>query len=220
MKPNFLFLLPIIFAAFSCASEDPANESFQKKYSKTLESIRVQRSEPQIKPSREVVRATGSQDWRDPNFNPNQKLMPGGVDFSGVDKLPADMFDISYNLTNHPRYKKIGEEFDGIEIPDEDFYKVQTEASDKAYLLVNGHILRKNIEQIKGMTTDKDLSNSIIIISEFKEKQRQQKMLQVFNEGGEDDDKKENKKKPIVIKKVKPSNKVASAQERKNIKFN
>jgi hypothetical protein len=219
----FLQLIIASLILVSCSSsreeaEEKMNSSFQNKYSQAVAAIQAQRQEPAEPQMVKIEAVKKSGDWRDGNFDPSYALRPNvakgqmvkGQEVYMGEKLPEDMFEISYNLKNHPQYKKIGAEFDDIEIPDEDFYNVKTESADKSYLIVDGSVVRRNIAQTLNSRTSVDVANSAIIIAEYKEKTRAQKMSDMFDEVKIDDKKdiknnsKDNKKK-IDVKEKKPS---------------
>lgn len=235
MRP-FLPLL-VIFLISSCGSKPTVNTDFEMKYGKSIEEIQAQRMEPQQRRFMNVVPSNQSSDWRDENFDPNsyfphadmshfdkkklpQVFTPNGQEsrvYVG-EKIPDDMFVISYNLKNHSPYKKIGAEFDGIEIPDEDFYQVKTESSDKSYLLVKDDQIRNNLARTRKERSDQDIKNSEVIIAEYKEKTREEKMLNIFDEKKTEEVKKSEAKK-LEEKKKKITKKVKKPQPPKPTSF-
>lgn len=97
------------------------------------------------------------------------------------DYLPPNIFEISYNLELNPPFRKIGMEFDLIDIPDSDAYGIHTATSEKSYLLPDKDSLQTSIALIKSQRTSKDIELSIKLINEKKLAIQKQKM-QIFSD--------------------------------------
>ncbi len=232
-----LLLLSSTISLFSCAKKSTVNQGFEEQYGKAVEMLRQQRAEPLAKPQKQeefVVKK--NDDWRDndvkqdnyypymnadglDNKKPMQQFLPDAQTFNSFSNqdgkaLPDDMFIISYNTENHPQFKKIGVEFDAIDLPDEDFYNVKTEASDKSYLVIDNSILQKDISQIKQAKSAVDVENSKILIAEYKQKEREEDLPQALiqKEATSEAKKQEksNLKKQTKKQNKKPTNNLAS----------
>lgn len=86
--------------------------------------------------------------------------------------LPADIFELPYNLALYPPFQKIGAEFDEIKIPNRDRFGVDTELSSKEYLMVGNNSLQRSIDKINSDKTQLDVDVSKMLIFEKNKMQR------------------------------------------------
>lgn len=194
---SLLFLLP------SCSKQLNINETFEKKYGKEIEKIKVERA--QAKESKQQVTSsmapTAEEVARDivaesdyypyvdvskfgektpQNYLPNAESYEQTKANNPANSLPANMFEITYNTTLHPPFRKNDDAFDAIKIPPSDVYGVKTAMSEKAYLLAGNDVVQKTIDQINAEKTREDIEISHILIKEQKQLRRQEKMEKMF----------------------------------------
>lgn len=138
------------------------------------------------------------------NFSPDQQTLAAGNASDQKNKLPDDMFDLTYNLGVHPPFVVSGIEFDKIEIPERDYYGIASTLNDKRYLLAGNQILQKNIDDLIQSQNKEDISISEILIKEQKQLKKQQKLANIF---GEDSTfvEKEKIKNNTFVKKEEPA---------------
>ena len=204
---RILILIFFILITSSCAKKLSINQSFQKKYGKQVERIKVERTPPkQLAEDNVVERGPSAEDWRNSEkiageeyyayvdvtkFSEDrmpQNFLPNGESYQNAraenpsNKLPEGMFEIAYNTNLHSPFRIIGAEFDGIEIPAEDAYNVKTAMSEKPYFLVGNEKLQRNINQINSQKTSQDIEISQILIKEEKQLKRKQKMIKIFGQ--------------------------------------
>ena len=65
---------------------------------------------------------------------------------------------------------------------DQDVYGVQTEMSEKSYLLAGNNSLQKNVDQINAEKTAEDIEMSEALINEQKQLRRKQRMQKTFGD--------------------------------------
>ena len=145
-----------------------------------------------------------------------KEYMPNGFEAGkNSSKLPADMFDLSYQPTiTHP-FRKSGFEFDLINIPPEDSYGVKTAMSEKEYLLVGNESLQKSVDQINSTKTQDDIEISEILIKEQQQLKRRQKMMKMFGEDVLEADSVKNKNKTAAAKPKTEVNKISEDAKNK-----
>jgi hypothetical protein len=93
-----------------------------------------------------------------------QTLMQGGGQ-----KLPDNMFEVSYNLFNFPEsYGRPRVSFDDINIPKHDAFGVRTELGEKNYQLVGNRTLQRDIDFTKQLSSQEDREVSLELIKQEK----------------------------------------------------
>jgi hypothetical protein len=221
-KFSLKFLLLSVLSAIisSCSSQTllDVNKNFEKKFSKDVEKINLDRTSDSTvgkvtvmqSPSPAEVNAQNRDyypyvDVNKFNDRPPEIYLPNGESYEQTkalnpsNSLPEDMFEISYNLGLYPAFRRAGAEFDRIEIPPQDAYGVKTKLSDKSYLLAGNDSMQKAVDQINTQKSAQDIANSQILISERKALRRKQQIQKTFGESemqmAEIDDKKSNSKK-------------------------
>lgn len=208
-KFSFKFLFLLICAALlaSCFSTKlpSVNENFEKKYGEEvykMNSDRVSGSASnqitvmQSPTPADVNAALASRDYYayvDVNkFNEKapETYLPNGESYeqtkaaSPANSLPADMFEVTYNLGLYPAFRRAGAEFDRIPIPPQDVYGVKTEMSEKSYLLAGNDSMQKAVDHMITAKTSDDIENSEILIKERKQQRREHRMVKTFGESG------------------------------------
>lgn len=201
--PEFL-CLGISFLLFSCSTYKDQNAVFEKKYGKSYEKVKAERTP--AKGSQSVVtvlQAPTEADLRnmanESNLNdyayvdvskfgervpqatlPNGEFYEHGRSQNPSNAVPPDLFEIGFNTELHPPFRKTGIEFDNISVPPVDVYGVKTEMSEKPYLLAGNNSLQENIIKINSEKTADDIEISEILIKEQKQLKRKQKMQEIF----------------------------------------
>lgn len=94
--------------------------------------------------------------------------------------LPADVFDLNYNLAIHPPFRRIGIEFDNIRIPRVDAYGVTTAIADKTYLTPGNKALQSSVDNMMASRKDYDAQNSQILVQEKRKISRKKQMERIF----------------------------------------
>ncbi len=181
----------LIFA--SCRKNDDWNENktFEARYSQDIEKIKASRIDPSptkldtttkldfaAPVDRDTARYTNSNITVPEHYTSQQfaNQNPPNPAFQN----PAEMFENNYNTTIKLPFRKIGEEFDTIDVPNQDAYGVKVGMSDKEYLLVSRKLLQKNVDQINAQKTSDDIENSEALISEQRKLKRKAKMIKIF----------------------------------------
>ena len=244
-------LCALILLVSSCAwssskKVNAYNAVFDKKYAKEVEKIRATRSPTQqiskevttIQPPTEdemhlINNRAGDNYYaytdvskfgeKEPqNYLPNGEFYEASRGNNPSNTLPPNMFQVSYNTKLHPPFRRFGVEFDRIIIPASDVYGVQTEMSEKSYLLAGNNSLQKNIDQINAEKTAEDIEMSEALINEQKQLRRKQRMQKTFGDDSlelallENDSEKTEK---ISDKKAAIKVKVKSASDQKDQQF-
>lgn len=114
------------------------------------------------------------------NF-PSKQDLDGMISNFSQRSLPADMFNISYNTSQHPPFFQYGGDFDKIEIPKYDAYQISTNLDDKPYFIVSSDSLQKNIDKIIKSRREEDVEFSEILIKENKNLRRQKRLGEIFS---------------------------------------
>lgn len=99
-------------------------------------------------------------------FLPNMITFKEGKKKVLSNKIPADVFEIKYNTTQHPPFQISGINFDLIHIPEKDAYGVLSTLEEKIYPLPPRNIVAKNVQQALSSRTDEDIEFSQELISE------------------------------------------------------
>lgn len=165
-------LILLIFLLSSCSSSstlNEANEEFAKQYGQDVNRINSQREafDMQQKPPSII---------KDFVVNPEKAKMEHFLQQSEKN-LPKDMFDIRYLTVNYPNsYLSPQVSFDDIEIPNHDFYGVESSLGEKNYTLVNNGLLQKNVDYINSTTEYDDREVRLILVREQKELDREKKL--------------------------------------------
>lgn len=201
-------ILPFLLSSCISNSLPTTNQYFQKKYGEQVNKIKAERTpSKEMQKDLLVPQAFGQYESgaaADPSL-PNseyyayvdvskfgekfpQKYLPDGEAYeqnrarSPSNSLPPDVFEVSYNIGIHPPFRKVGAEFDGINIPESDIYGVKTKALEKPYLLVGNNSLQKNIDHIEAARTAEDVEFSEILMKEQKQLRRKGKMIKIFGD--------------------------------------
>lgn len=82
-------------------------------------------------------------------FFPDTETYEQGQQINPANQLSPDIFDISYNTALNPPFKKLGQEFDAIDVPSADIYGISSGSSDKSYLLASHDSIYNSISKIK-----------------------------------------------------------------------
>jgi len=207
--PELLCALLLFLSSCTWSSSKKVNAYnavFDKKYGKEVEKIRATRA-PTQQISKEVTKIQPpTQDemrlinnkagdnyyaytdvskfgGKEPqNYLPNGEFYEATRNNNPSNTLPQNMFKVSYNTTLHPPFRRFGVEFDRIAIPASDVYGVQTEMSEKSYLLAGNNSLQKNVDQINAEKTAEDIEMSEALINEQKQLRRKQRMQKTFGD--------------------------------------
>ncbi|MBU6140847.1 MAG: hypothetical protein KGP29_04760 [Proteobacteria bacterium] len=179
---------------FSCSAEIPnPNKNFVTKYQTEVLAINEQRvlkkgeekemisSQPPTE--QEVTESLAKKAEYYPYVRTNrigdtplQMNLPNREIYQQIagsgNKLPSDIFELSYNLALYPPFHKMGAEFDKISVPRYDAFGVSTEMSDKTYLLVGNNSLQRAVDSINSQKTDTDVEISKMLVREKKNMQR------------------------------------------------
>lgn len=204
---KYIVSFSLALLAFACSPRHTLNTIFQEKYGKEIETINASRTLPIVAPqdlnkkldfspyvpedktsqvderylSHEQYYANadaveyGSRGARE-TF-PNQDML---VQAKNSETLPENMFQISYYTQPSQPFKRMGSEFDHIEIPQKDAYGIVTAASHKQYFLVGNKSLQQNVDHIKSLRSTQDISDSEQLIVENKQIRRRLKNMKVF----------------------------------------
>lgn len=190
----------------SCSSVNDINEEFNKKYHKEVTKYREKRTVPEsVKnqsiisrpPTKEeieaAVRNSSDQSYYayvnvsefGEDQTPKQHFPDGEVyeltkANNPSNKLPPNMFKITYYTRVHSPFRYSGAEFDAIDIPKRDAYGVNTRLSKKTYLLAGRNSLQKNVDNIHQGRTNEDIEMSHTLIKEKKQLKRRQEMVRIF----------------------------------------
>lgn len=197
----FIFLL--VLPLFSCFAPKTTNELFEEKYALDIQSIKQRRTLAQnpiqqnsvmfsAPPTQEEVARLSASGGYYPyydvtkfgekptnNYLPNSEVyQPEGV--KNAVKIPPDMFYITYKTDLHPKFRRVGVEFDAIQIPPKDAYGVTTEMSQKHYLLAGNNSLQRSVDEINNTRSVDDFEISEILIKEQKRLKQKEKMAKIF----------------------------------------
>jgi hypothetical protein len=113
------------------------------------------------------------------NYAPNREIYDLSRDATRAELAP-DVFDLNYNLSAHPPFRRIGVEFDNILIPRADAYGVKTAISAKTYLSPGAKVLQKTIDEVTRNRSGGEVKNSHTLVDEKKEITRKKKMKKIF----------------------------------------
>ncbi|MES2961632.1 MAG: hypothetical protein V4694_04545 [Pseudomonadota bacterium] len=207
--PEFLCALLLLVSSCTWSSSkqvDNYNAVFEKKYGKEVEKIRTTRAPVQQiskevttiqPPTEDELRTMNNPAGNNyyaytdvskfgekgpQNYLPNGEFYESARNNNPSNALPQNMFQVSYNTTLHPPFRRFGVEFDRIVIPTSDVYGVKTEMSEKSYLLAGNGSLQKNVDQINSEKTAEDIEMSETLINEQKQLRRQQRMQKTFGD--------------------------------------
>lgn len=186
--------LLVIFLNVACIGNNAIpdqNENFNKKYAKDLESVKASRVEPKGEKTgsdaklnftapleQDPARYTNS-NITIPEFYSSQQFanqIPPSAGFTSQ----KEMFENSYNPTITAPFRKIGAEFDVIEVPKKDAYGIKSTMDEKEYFLVSRKWLQSNVDKINAEKNSTDIRNSETLISEQQKLKRQAKMFKIF----------------------------------------
>ncbi len=200
---KFLLPLALLSLVASCFSRalPSVNADFEKKFNEDVSRINSDRISSSASSKVTVMQSPSPAEINAQNrdyyayvdvnkFNDKapEVYLPNGESYEQTkgsnpsNTLPPDMFEITYNLGLYPAFRRVGAEFDRIEIPPEDVYGVKTKLSDKAYLLAGNDSMQKAVDQINAQKTVQDIANSEILIAERKALRRKQLMEKTFGE--------------------------------------
>ena len=239
--PELLCALLLLTSSCTWSSSKEVNvynAVFDKKYGKEVDKIRATRAPTQEinkeittiqPPTEDEMRAINNKAGNNyyaytdvskfgekgpQNYLPNGEFYEASRNNNPSNTLPPNMFQVSYNTTLHPPFRRFGVEFDRIVIPASDVYGVKTEMSEKSYVLAGNNSLQKNVDQINAEKTAEDIEMSETLINEQKQLRRKQRMQKTFGDDSlelallENDLEKTEKisdKKAAIKVKVKPT---------------
>lgn len=200
---NFLIIL-LLLALSSCISTpESINDAFVKKYSKRVKEINQERV-LSAQQRNEVVSSSAPSQEQISDFISSQEKYQGYVpvyqvgeyvprqffpDRSTVDQLannnpansvPTDIFEIKYNLANHPPYTYTGAQFDLIEVPNSDAYGNTSISNNKQYVMIDNSDIQNSINKINSDRSEENLEFSKILIAEKKNQIKQKRVQQLF----------------------------------------
>lgn len=223
-------LFGVLFVACSSEKLPDSNKTFNEKYAVEVQKIKAVRVEQISSKSQERMNFNAPLDQDLSRYTNNNVTVPEYyttrqfanqvLNDPGFNSQ-IEMFENSYNPSIRTPFRKIGAEFDAIDIPSKDAYGVNSGMSDKEYLLVSRKLLQKNVDQINVERSGNDIKNSEILIEEGREIKRKERMKNIFgrdsieldesrqknksadfgDKSGEDDSKKKK-----VVKRSKPLN--------------
>lgn len=99
-------------------------------------------------------------------FLPNMTTFKEGREKVFSNKIPADIFEIKYNTSQHPPFQISGINFDLIHIPEKDAHGILSTLEEKIYPLPPRNIVAKNVQQLLSRRTREDVDFSQELISE------------------------------------------------------
>lgn len=200
---NFLLILALLALSSCLSTPESINDSFVKKYSKKVKEINKQRI---LSPEQrnEVVSSTAPSQEQINDYVASQEKYQGYVpvyqvgeyvprqffpDRSTIDQLgnnnpansvPSDIFEIKYNLANHPPYSYNGAQFDLVKVPNIDAYGNTSISNDKQYVMIANSDIQNSVNKINRDRSDEDLEFSKILIAEKKNQIKQKRAQQLF----------------------------------------
>ncbi len=164
------------------------NSNFEKKYGEEVAYILSKRAKkPEASDSDFPDFKSSLKNFE--SYTPDFQVYNQGRANVQNSQLPADIFDVNYNAIEHPPFVYSGLEFDTINIPSQDYYKIKSDLSDKKYLIAGNQALQKNIDGMLQERTAQDIEMSNILIKEQKKLRREQKMQRVFGSNIEKNEK-------------------------------
>jgi len=160
---KFLIFFLIILLCSSCTSKsEQANKNFLIQFKAEVKNINNKRE----------IAAQPTKDSNATQLN-NDDLPAQSPPQNITNKLPQDMFIISYNLYNFPdSYGNARLSFDDIKIPDSDIFGIKTKLGEKNYQLIDNQTLQKNIDFTNQLNTDEDKQISLKLIRQEKKIRR------------------------------------------------
>jgi hypothetical protein len=210
-------LILTAFFLYSCTSDKDlsVNKTFNDKYAKDVERVKAERAPPKEEFPKQRLEFTASiePDFRYANNNLGADLEQYS-NFEGANsqvilrnsnaydqnpqnpalKFSTGIFDNSYRAAIDVPLRKIGAEFDAINVPPQDAYGIKTEISQKEYLLPSAKLLQKNIDQINNNKSPDDVEDSELLIAEQRNLKRKKKMIKIFGEDAIELEDEKNKK--------------------------
>jgi hypothetical protein len=200
--PLFAALTLMILLSSCSLGLEKSNQDFIKKYQEEISQINQQRTPDKetknetlfsAPPTREeVVKELANKAEYYPysdisliGDSPREEALPNRETYelskakNPNNSLPTNIFEISYNLNLYPPFRRIGAEFDGIEIPQKDAFGVATNLSEKNYLLIGNNSLQRNIDKINSEKSDGDIEVTKMLVAEKKKILKQQKSNQL-----------------------------------------
>ncbi len=179
----------------SCGTNDKwdQNKTFSGRYGKDIEGIKASRIDPSAvkldtntkleftAPIDQDVARYSNTNIAVPEYYTTQQFSNQLVASSRF-QFPAEMFENNYTPPISSPFRRIGAEFDAIDVPTQDAYGVKAGISDKEYLSVSRKLLQKNVDQINKERTSDDVENSEILISEQRKLKRKEKMIRIFGQ--------------------------------------
>lgn len=209
-----LVVLALSFSSCISKKVEDENKVFHEKFATDLEGLKISRVDPrqtQLDGQKLDFTAPIDQDsQRYTNSNitipeyyttqqfSNQQMLQAGF------QAPVEMFENSYSPSIAVPFRKIGAEFDTIDVPSQDAYGIKSGMSQKEYLLGSRKLLQKNVDQINGQRTSDDVDNSETLINEQRKLKRRVRMIKAFGQESvtvEDEAKAVSKKGDLADKK-------------------
>lgn len=102
--------------------------------------------------------------------------------YAPMEKLPEDIFDLTYSTQQLPPFVALGSEFDMIEVPSHDYYGINTGMKEKSYMIVGNLDLQKDVDQINNNRSETDIEISETLIKERQKQRQKYKMQKIFGE--------------------------------------
>lgn len=199
------FAILLFFLLASCSSKETVNEAFARKYAKDIARINSARMAGDRATSKEMtsfamptvadikreraqngggyyayvdIKKFGEKTPK--NYFPNAEIYQKSVVSHPNQRLPEDMFDLSYNTSLYPPFSKSGLEFDNIKVPNQDAYGVKTQLAEKQYLLAGNGAIQKTVDFMQSKRQKDDVEFSKILIKEQKRLRRREKMIKII----------------------------------------
>jgi hypothetical protein len=173
---NSLLLLTLMLSA-NCHKPLDVNSDFEAQYGSEIEKMRAQRE--MMKNSMDIMAQQAPAMPPQTIARENYQMDPA---LAKSNKLPDDMFQISYNTELYPPFRIIGSEFDAIKIPKTDAYGVNTEVTNKSYLLVEASSIQKSVNQINAQRSPDMIANSEAMIEKAKRIEREKRGINFASE--------------------------------------
>jgi hypothetical protein len=201
-----IFLLFVFLMLFGCSHASQSNDDFTAKYGNQVKKINLARNQE--------IKKDAKQQTKDSYKNVNQ-LSSRYSNQSLKNESPSSDIDNDFEIRysgNYPGFRRIGAEFDEINIPQNDVYGVTTDFDkQKEYLLIGNNYLQKNIDDISSYSNfEEDVEISKILIAQ--KKQLQIKKSKVT--------KKPQVKQPINLTSDKPKQDKPEAKDKLDSDFN
>ena len=101
-------------------------------------------------------------------FLPTKQTYEIGIRNSAAAMIPKDIFQITYNTSQHPPFQVTGIDFDIIVIPKKDAYGVSSSLDEKSYPIASNHYVSRNINSMINNRSNEDIEFTEDLIAEQK----------------------------------------------------